>query len=117
MLANGPLIKAVRRTRQLDLTVERFVRYAEQHTIWNAQAEAIRSNCRAFHIDRNCSGFVEPARGRREAQFPVPIIRCHNRSGPQPPFQLFLVLTRHRRSRLLQRDLHFGNWRHGNFRR
>src|SRR3954447_19949046 len=115
VLANSPLVKGIRRTRQLDLSMQRLVGNTEQRPIRHPQPVALRRNRAALHVHSDGPGQIDPPSLLRPAQLPVAIVVGDDRSGSQPPLQPVSMLAGDARCRLLQRDLNFSEGRDRDF--
>src|SRR5262245_45506774 len=81
MLGDGALVKGIGGAGQLDLAVERLVRYAQQRAVGYAQAEALGGDGAAFHIDGDGAREVDASALLREAQFPVAVVVGDDSAG------------------------------------
>jgi len=117
VLADRTLIERVGRTRQLDLAVQGFVRYAQQGAVRHAQTVTLGGDGAAFHVHGHGTGQVDQRPLLGPAQFPVPVVIGQHGTGAQAFFQLFAFFASDLGSRLLKRQLHFGQGRNRDVRR
>ncbi len=117
MLRDGPLIKAVGLTGELDLTVQRLVRDAEQRAVGDAEAIALGGDGRALHIDSHRAAEIKAQRGSGIAQLPVTVVGGDHRPGTQPLLHFLARHPAHLLGGVVQGALHFGNAGDGNIRR
>ena len=117
VLGNRAFVKAVGLAGQLDLAMQRLVRYAEQRAIGHPEAVTLGGDGGGFHVDGDGAGLVEAQRRAREAQLPVAIIGGHHGAGAQPRLERLAMRAGDSCGGILQGELHFRQRRDGNFRR
>src|SRR5262249_47029955 len=88
MLSDPLAIELVGHTGELDFTMERLVRDAEQGAIGHAEAEAVSGDRCRLHIERDSARLRQTPDDARIADLPVAIIYTWDRSGAHHALQL-----------------------------
>src|SRR5664279_1511058 len=86
MLVDALAVEMVGHPGQLDLAVQGLVADAEQGSVRDAEAETVRGDGRALHVERDRAALAEAALGRaermaRRQQLPVAVVGARDRSG------------------------------------
>lgn len=109
MLGNRAFIEAVGLTGQFNLTVQRFVRHAQQGAVRHSEAIPLRRDGGAFHVYRHRPAEVEAERRSRITQFPVAVVGSDHGAGAQALFHFFARHAAHLLGGVVQGALYFGD--------
>jgi len=105
-------VKVAGHAGQLQFAMQRFVRNAEKRAVWHPEAEPVRGNGRAFHIQRDGARLRQALhRAGLVAQLPVAVVDGGHRAGTHHALQLITLQLGDPFHRALQRDLYLGQRR------